>query len=300
MRVGVFFWLLSGAAFPFGLRCGNVGRMTIVRRADQATPLDPERLVLSVVIPCFNERDTLEGILAAVRAAPYKKQIIVVDDGSVDGTRELLRSLPPADDLLVLFHEKNRGKGAAVRTGFAAATGDVVLVQDADLEYDPAEYPVLMEPITSGVADVVYGSRFTSRPHRVQYFWHMVANKVLTTMGNMVSNLNLTDMETCYKVFRREVLDQIVLREERFAFDPEVTVAISRIPGVRIYEVPISYFGRTYDEGKKIGAIDAVRAAYVLGREAARDAARTTPSQLVRSVRVRLGGKSTPKGKGRP
>ncbi len=268
-------------------------------RSDRATPLDPQALVLSVVIPCFNERETIELILAAVRAAPYRKQIVVVDDGSADGTREFLHALPPADDLLIIFHEKNRGKGAAVRTGFAAATGDVVVVQDADLEYDPAEYPVLLEPIVTGVADVVYGSRFTSKPHRVQYFWHMVANKMLTTMGNMVSNLNLTDMETCYKVFRREILQDLVLREERFAFDPEVTVAISRIPGVRIYEVPISYYGRTYDEGKKIGAIDAVRAAYVLGREAMRDVASTSPTRLARAFRVRLGGRQAPAGKGK-
>ena len=274
--------------------------MPAIPHGDSSTPLDPEHLLLTVVIPCFNERATIDVVLTAVRAAPYRKQIIVVDDASNDGTRDLLRSLPSADDLIVLFHERNRGKGAAVRTGFAAATGDVVLVQDADLEYDPQEYPVLLEPIVSGVADVVFGSRFTSRPHRVQYFWHMVANKMLTTMGNMVSNLNLTDMETCYKVFRREIVEQLELREERFGFDPEVTVAISRLPGVRIYEVPISYFGRTYDEGKKIGAIDAVRAAWVLGREAAYGVARTSPRQLVRGIRVRLGGRNPRHGKDGP
>ncbi len=248
-------------------------------------------MLVSVVIPCFNERDTVEECIERVLATPYHKQIVVVDDASTDGTDAILASLARAHDEVRVFRlEHNRGKGAALRRGFTEVRGDVVIVQDADLEYDPAEYPVLLDPIIGGVADVVYGSRFTSRPHRVQYFWHMVANRVLTTMGNMVSNLNLTDMETCYKVFRAELLPHLDLVEDGFGFDPEFTCVVARVPGVRIYEVPISYFARTYDEGKKIGFKDAVRAAVVLGREAARDASKTRVDDLARSIRQRLSG----------
>ncbi len=221
---------------------------------------------VSIVIPCYNEAATIARLLDAVRAAPVTdREIIVVDDASRDGTRELLRG-PLADRAdRVLFHEVNQGKGAALRTGFAAATGDVVIVQDADLEYDPQEYPLLLGPILAGKADVVFGSRFMGGgPHRVVYFWHMVGNKFLTLLSNMFTNLNLTDMETCYKVMRREVVRRIVIEEDRFGFEPEITAKIARIPGVTIYEVGISYYGRTYQEGKKIGWRDGVRALYAI------------------------------------
>ena len=230
-------------------------------------PIDPAELLLSVVIPCFNERATLAEVVRRVRAAPFRKEIIIVDDGSTDGTRDVLAELARAHaDVLPMLQPKNAGKGAALHAGFARASDHVVLVQDADLEYDPAEYPVLLGPILEGRAHVVYGSRFASRPHRVLYFWHSVANGLLTTLSNMVSDLNLTDMETCYKVFRREVLAQLSLTEERFGFEPEVTVKVSRLEGLRMFEVPISYDGRTYADGKKIGAKDAVRVLYVLGK----------------------------------
>jgi len=216
---------------------------------------------LSIVIPCYNEAATIGQVLAAVRGAPYPdKEIIVVDDGSRDGTRELLAgALREGIDQLVL-HEANRGKGAAIRSGIAAATGEIVLIQDADLEYDPKEYAKLLAPILEGRADVVYGSRFIgAEPHRVLYFWHRMGNGLLTLLSNMMTNLNLTDMETCYKVFRREVIQSIVLEEDRFGFEPEVTAKIAR-RGLRIYEVGISYYGRTYAEGKKIGYRDGLRA----------------------------------------
>ncbi len=219
-------------------------------------------MVLSVVIPVFNERATVLEILRRVRAADAgaPKEIIVVDDGSTDGTREALKALA-IQDLRVILHDRNRGKGAALRTGFAAATGDIVLVQDADLEYDPSEYPQLIAPILDGRADVVYGSRFLGGPHRVLFFWHYVGNRILTTLSNVVSNLNLTDMETCYKVFRREVLDRIRLKSRRFGFEPEVTIKIAKLH-CRIYEVPISYSGRDYSEGKKIGWRDGLAALF--------------------------------------
>jgi glycosyltransferase involved in cell wall biosynthesis len=222
---------------------------------------------ISVVIPCYNEASTIEAILDAVRASEIRdKEIVVVDDASTDGTREKLRSLDGERDLKVIFHERNQGKGAALRTGFRAATGDVVIVQDADLEYDPREYPKLLAPIRAGKADVVYGSRFAGgESHRVLYFWHYVANRFLTLFSNMFTNLNLTDMETCYKAFRREVIQKIDLREERFGFEPEVTAKVARM-GCRIYEVGISYSGRTYAEGKKIGWRDGVRALWCVVR----------------------------------
>ncbi len=221
---------------------------------------------LSIVIPCYNEVRTIRTIVDAVRAAPVAdREIIVVDDCSRDGTRDLLKSeIAPLVDK-ILYHEVNQGKGAALRTGFAAATGDVVLIQDADLEYDPQEYPLLLGPIEAGQADVVFGSRFMGGgPHRVVYFWHMVGNKFLTLLSNMFTNLNLTDMETCYKVMKREVVKQISIEENRFGFEPEITAKIAKIPDIVIYEVGISYYGRTYKEGKKIGWRDGFRALYAI------------------------------------
>jgi glycosyltransferase involved in cell wall biosynthesis len=221
---------------------------------------------LSVIIPCYNEVGTIQGILDAVTAAAVDdKEIIVVDDCSVDGTREKLRTLS-VPGVKVIYHERNRGKGAALRTGFQEARGAIVIVQDADLEYDPREYPKLIDPIREGRADVVFGSRFAGgESHRVLYFWHYAANKMLTLLSNMFTNLNLTDMETCYKAFRREIIQRIDLREERFGFEPEVTAKVARM-GCRIYEVGISYSGRTYAEGKKIGWKDGLRAVWCILR----------------------------------
>jgi glycosyltransferase involved in cell wall biosynthesis len=220
---------------------------------------------LSIVIPCYNEARTIRTIVDRVRAAPVSdKEIIIVDDCSRDGTRDLLRTeIAPLVDQ-VIYHANNQGKGAALRTGFAAATGDVVIVQDADLEYHPNEYPRLLQPILDGRADVVFGSRFSGGDaHRVVYFWHMVGNKFLTLFSNMATNLNLTDMETCYKMCRREVLQKIVIEENRFGFEPEITAKIARLR-VPIYEVGITYSGRTYEEGKKIGWRDGFRALYAI------------------------------------
>ncbi|HVZ63909.1 MAG TPA: glycosyltransferase family 2 protein [Lacunisphaera sp.] len=221
---------------------------------------------LSVVIPCYNERNTIRAIVDAVRASPIvDKEIIVVDDCSTDGTRDLLRTEIAPLVTRIIYHEVNQGKGAALRTGFAAATGDAVLVQDADLEYDPQEYPRLLKPIIDNKADVVFGSRFMgAEAHRVVYFWHMVGNRFLTLLSNMCTNLNLTDMETCYKVFRREVLAQIRIEENRFGFEPEITAKVAALKECRIYEVGISYYGRTYAEGKKIGWRDGLRAIYAV------------------------------------
>ncbi len=242
--------------------------------------------LISVVIPVYNERPTIETLLRRVQAVEVNRELVIVDDCSRDGTREFLQQLKASaehnlasgqpsdsnamplpqtagelrtDNIRVLFHEKNKGKGAALHTGFRHARGDIILVQDADLEYDPQEHHILLKPILSGVADVVYGSRFLSGPHRVLFFWHYLGNKMLTLMSNMFSNLNLTDVWTCYKVFRREVLESITLREERFGFEPEVTAKIAK-GRWRVYEVPISYYGRTYAEGKKITWRDGVSA----------------------------------------
>jgi glycosyltransferase involved in cell wall biosynthesis len=227
----------------------------------------PEGFKLSVVIPVYNEEQWIRTLVERVQAVPIPKEIIIVDDCSKDGTRQILPTLQ-ADNVQIIYQPVNRGKGAALREGFKHATGQVVIVQDADLEYDPAEYPRLIQPILDNRADVVFGSRFIGESHRVLYFWHSVANTMLTTLSNMFTNLNLTDMETCYKVFRREVLAGIKLRSNRFGFEPEVTAKIAKKknPAWRIYEVPISYSGRTYEEGKKIGLKDAIQAFFCIVR----------------------------------
>ncbi len=217
------------------------------------------RSCLSVVVPCFNEQDTVLILLERVLASPWVHEVIVVDDGSSDDTRHRLATVDHPR-VRVILHPRNQGKGAALRTGFAAATAEYVVVQDADLEYDPAEFGVLVGPLEDGLADVVYGSRFLGgRPHRVLYFWHSLGNRLLTLLSNMFTDVNLTDMETCYKMFRREVIQGLHLEEDRFGFEPEVTAKLAR-GRWRIYEVGISYAGRTYDEGKKIGWRDGVRA----------------------------------------
>jgi glycosyltransferase involved in cell wall biosynthesis len=228
----------------------------------------PDGFRLSVVIPVFNEIATLAEVVGRVRACGVPCQIILVDDGSTDGTRELLKSWQGEPDLTVILHDRNQGKGAALKTGFAAADGDAVIIQDADLEYDPAEYRKLLQPIVEGQADVVFGSRFTGDSQRVLYFWHYVGNRVLTLLSNMFTNLNLTDMETCYKVFRGDVLRRVAptLQERRFGVEPELTAKVARLPGVRIYERPISYSGRTYAEGKKITWRDGFRALWCIVR----------------------------------
>lgn len=220
---------------------------------------------LSVVVPCYNELGTISQVIEAIKQSPVPdKEIIIVDDCSTDGTRDFLQTHLEAQVDRVIYHRKNQGKGAALRSGFAAATGDIVIVQDADLEYDPQEFPIVIDPILKGKADVVYGSRFMgSAPHRVLYYWHMVGNQFLTTLSNMFTNINLTDMETCYKAFRREVIQSICIEENRFGFEPEITAKVTK-QGCRIYEVGISYYGRTYKEGKKIGWKDGFRAIYCI------------------------------------
>ena len=223
------------------------------------------RPCLSVVIPCYNEEATIEALINLVLDSPWVAEIIVVDDGSKDRSREILANVNDPK-VRVVLHDVNKGKGAALRTGFQHATSEFVIVQDADLEYDPSEYPLVLEPLLDDRADVVFGSRFLSgRPHRVLYFWHSLGNKFLTLMSNMFTDLNLTDMETCYKCFRREVIQSITIEEDRFGFEPEITAKLAKMR-ILIFEVGISYSGRTYDEGKKIGWRDGVRAVYCIVR----------------------------------
>jgi glycosyltransferase involved in cell wall biosynthesis len=223
------------------------------------------RPCLSVVIPCYNEEATIQSLINLVLNSPWVAEIIVVDDGSKDRSREILATVNDSK-VRVVLHDVNKGKGAALRTGFQHATSEFVIVQDADLEYDPSEYPLVLEPLLDDRADVVFGSRFLSgRPHRVLYFWHSLGNKFLTLMSNMFTDLNLTDMETCYKCFRREVIQSITIEEDRFGFEPEITAKLAKMR-IPIFEVGISYSGRTYDEGKKIGWRDGVRAVYCIVR----------------------------------
>ncbi|MDP6447844.1 MAG: glycosyltransferase family 2 protein [Pirellulaceae bacterium] len=226
----------------------------------------PADFVLSVVVPIYNEVDTLGTVVHRIRQSSVNCEIVLVDDGSTDGTVELLRSFESDDDIRVIYHEKNQGKGAALITGFAHVTGDAVIIQDADLEYDPVEFKYLLQPIIEDEADVVFGSRFAGDNQRVLYWWHYLGNRALTTLSNCFTNLNLTDMETCYKVLRREALEQIVptLTEKRFGIEPEMTAKLASIPGVRIFERPISYNGRTYAEGKKITWRDGFRALWCI------------------------------------
>jgi len=223
---------------------------------------------LSIVVPVYNEKCTIEQILERIGNTPYEKEIIIVDDYSKDGTREILHQIEICGRIpsaRFFYHPLNQGKGAALRTGIAAATGDIVIVQDADLEYDPAQYGTLIEPIAGGLADVVYGSRFLSGPHRVLFFWHSLGNRILTLLSNMLTDLNLTDMETGYKAFRREVFSKIRIEENRFGFEPEITAKIAKLR-CRVYEVPISYFGRDYSEGKKITWKDGIAALYCIAK----------------------------------
>jgi len=226
-------------------------------------------MLLSIIIPAFNEIKTISEVIERVAATPYEKEIIIVDDGSTDGTRDYLEEIRQKakedgrGQLKIIFHEKNMGKGAAIRTGIKHAQGDIIIIQDADLEYDPRDYPVLLEPILEDKADVVYGSRFLGGPHRVLYFWHYVGNQMITLLSNMFTDLNLTDMETGYKVFRKEAIKDIEIRSNRFGFEPEITAKIAK-KGLRVYEVPISYYGRSYQEGKKITWKDGLKAIFTI------------------------------------
>lgn len=262
----------------------------VVRMAEGS--LDLRGLKLSVIIPVYNERMTIAEILQRVEATGLAHEIIVVDDASTDGTWEILQALPPGR-IRLLRHEANFGKGRALRTGFAAASGDVLLVQDADLEYDPKDYPALLKPIVDGVADVVIGSRFLGGPHRVLFFWHYLGNRVLTTFANMLLNINLTDMECCYKVFRAEVLRQVELRSERFGIEPELVARAVQL-GCRIYEVPVSYFGRDYAHGKKITWRDGLAAIWHILRFALTRPQRPQPAAAAHQTRPaqRAGGSS--------
>ena len=228
-------------------------------------PVAPDDFLLSVVMPVYNETATIEEILRRVRATPYRKEIILVDDCSTDGTRDILKGMEDDEDLRIVYHETNQGKGAALRTGFERATGDIVLIQDADLEYDPQDYGKLLQPILDGHADVVYGSRFLGGPQRVHLFWHRMGNYLVTLVSNMLTNLNLTDMETCYKVFRAEIAHKLNIVSKRFGVEPEMTAKIARMR-CRIYEVPIAYFGRDYAEGKKITWRDGLAAIWHIVR----------------------------------
>ena len=221
---------------------------------------------LSIIVPVYNEKATVARVLERIEQTPHEKEIIVIDDFSTDGTREILRRIDTSRQIpsvRVLYHAVNQGKGAALRTGIASAAGDIVIIQDADLEYDPSEYGALIQPIIAGRADVVYGSRFLSGPHRVLFFWHSLGNQVLTLLSNMFTDLNLTDMETGYKAFRRELFSKITIEENRFGFEPEITAKIAKLH-CRLYEIPISYFGRDYSEGKKITWKDGVAALYCI------------------------------------
>jgi glycosyltransferase involved in cell wall biosynthesis len=248
---------------PPELRHSIVPETGLANRRAAGDDLPWDRVRLSVVIPVYNEVETVEPLLRRVREVPLQLEVIVVDDGSTDGTRDLLPSFEGSLIDRLVMHEENRGKGAALRTGFTAATGDVVVVQDADLEYDPLEIPVLLKLILSGKADAVYGSRFLGGPHRVLFFWHSVGNRLLTLLSNMFTDLNLTDMETCYKMVRRELLVSLPLSANRFGIEPELTARLAQAKA-RIYELPISYDGRSYEEGKKIGWKDGVSALWCI------------------------------------
>lgn len=220
-------------------------------------------MIISIIVPVFNEKNTIEEIIKTVLETPYKKEILIIDDGSSDGTRDILNNFNHRD-IRIIFHEKNYGKGKAIQTGISNVKGDIVIIQDADMEYDPSEYSTLLQPIITGRADVVYGSRFMGLgAHRVLYFWHYIGNKFLTLLSNIFTDLNLTDMECCYKVFTRDALKGITIKENRFGFEPEITAKIAK-KNLRIYEVPISYYGRTYAEGKKINWKDGLRAIYCI------------------------------------
>ena len=256
------------------------------------------QMKLSVVIPVYNERTTLRSLLERVLAVPLELEILCVDDGSQDGSREILSELHNQyPQVRVFLQPRNMGKGAALRCGIREATGDFVVIQDADLEYDPADYPLLLDPLIQGKADVVYGSRFLgAAPHRVLYFWHSVGNRLLTLLSNCLTNINLTDMETCYKVFRREVIQSISIEEERFGFEPEITVKVAK-RRLRIYEVGISYWGRTYEEGKKIGWKDGVRAVWCLLKYSIKEpVAATREAASVESIQGSPAPKRFPSG----